>query len=62
MLTKEKRSSLLKMRINLHKKSFMKLNPGANLIIYFWRNFSYTFCKLDHCFNADVIFLCFEKM
>ncbi len=38
------------------------LGPGVNLIKLFWHKFTHVFCKLDHCINANIIFLCCEKI
>jgi len=55
-------SSLQKERVNLSQNSFMTTNPGVNLIKLFGHNFTHTFCKLNHCTNVTIIFLCCEKI
>jgi hypothetical protein len=38
-------------------KNFIVQGPGVNLIKLFWSKFNYTFCKLDHCHNVEIIFV-----
>jgi hypothetical protein len=36
--------------------------PSVDLIKLFWRKFTQFFCKLHHCINVTIIFLCYEEI
>jgi len=42
-------------------KSWAEVNWDSSNKL-FWHYSTHAFCKLDHCVNETIIFMCFEKI